>query len=146
MVLLILRRKIEGYTPSVLADSAGVTADPNEWHVARSIFVADTDTEAEEFVKTSGGAYDYYYDYLFKIFDRSGFKGPFVTNQGDDPESLTPTAVRDACVIYGSPETVAKKIIDFKNSVGDFGTLLYAAHDWTDKAVSYTHLTLPTKA
>jgi alkanesulfonate monooxygenase SsuD/methylene tetrahydromethanopterin reductase-like flavin-dependent oxidoreductase (luciferase family) len=116
------------------ASSAGLTADPNEWHVARSIFVADTDAEAEEFVKTSGGAYDYYYDYLFKIFDRSGFKGPFVTNQGDDPESLTPTAVRDACVIYGSPETVAQKIIDFKDAVGDFGTLLYAAHDWADKA------------
>ena len=116
------------------AEEAGLIPDRKDWHVARSIYVADTDAEAEAFVKKAGGSYDYYYDYLFKIFDRSNYKGPFVANKDDDPEQLAHQAVRDACVIWGSPETVAKKLNAFRAEVGEFGTLLYAAHDWADKA------------
>lgn len=116
------------------AEEGGQKPDPANWRVARSIYVADSDAEAEAFVKAPGGAYDYYYEYLFHIFDRSNFKGPFVANAGDDPDALTHEAVRDACVIHGSPETVAEKILSFREEIGDFGTLVYAAHDWVDKA------------
>ena len=102
--------------------------------MARSIYVDDTDAAAERFVKTTQGAYDYYYDYLFKIFDRSNYRAPFVTQPGDDPALLEPQALRDSCVIYGSPETVARKLLALREDVGHFGTLLYAAHDWQDKA------------
>ncbi len=115
------------------AQAAGHTPKSADWHVARSIFVADTDAEAAEFVAQPGAAYGYYYEYLFKIFDRTNFRGPFVPNQGDDPMSLTPTALREACVIHGSPETVARQILGLRERIGDFGTLLYAAHDWVDK-------------
>lgn len=43
--------------------------------------------------------------------------------------------VRDNFVIYGSPETVARKILAFREEVGPFETLMLTAHDWTDKAV-----------
>lgn len=115
------------------AEEGGKTPNPADWRVSRSIYVANSDAEAAKFVQTADSAYDYYYEYLFKIFDRSNFKDPFVANKGDDPEQLTPQAVRDACVIHGSPETVAAKILEFRESIGDFGTLLYAAHDWQDK-------------
>ena len=116
------------------AEEGGQTPDPANWRVARSIYVADSDAEAEAFVKTPGGAYDYYYEYLFHIFDRSNFKAPFVAQAGDDPDALTHQAVRDACVIHGSPETVAEKVLALREEIGDFGTLVYAAHDWVDKA------------
>ncbi|MGR8919595.1 MAG: LLM class flavin-dependent oxidoreductase [Gammaproteobacteria bacterium] len=116
------------------AEAGGQTPDPSKWRVARSIYVADSDAEAEAFVRQPGGAYDYYYEYLFKIFDRSDFKAPFVANKDDDPNELTPQAVRDACVIHGSPETVAEKILELREAIGDFGTIVYAAHDWVDKA------------
>ena len=116
------------------AAAGGQEADPEKWHVARSIYVADSDAEAEAFVTQPGGAYDYYYDYLYQIFDRADFKAPFVANEGDDPEKLTPQISRDACVIAGSPDTVAKKILELREEIGHFGTLLYAAHDWLDKA------------
>lgn len=121
-------------TYSAAAKAAGRTPDPANWRVARSVYVADSDAEAEAFVKTPGGAYDYYYDYLFQIFDRSHYKGPFVANAGDDPDQLTPTAVRDSCVIFGSAETVARKLLALRDQIGDFGTLLYAAHDWVDQS------------
>ena len=58
----------------------------------------------------------------------------FVARAGDDPAKLDPRDLRDACVIHGSPETVARKILALREEVGEFGTLLYAAHDWQDKA------------
>ncbi len=115
------------------AAGAGRTPKSADWHVARSIFVADSDAEAAKFVNEVGGAYDYYFDYLFKIFDRSKYRGPFLPNKDDDPATLDPKTMREACVIHGSPETVAKEILALRERIGDFGTLLYAAHDWQDK-------------
>ena len=116
------------------AETTGLTPDPAQWRLARSIYVAESDAEAEAFVQTPGNPYDYYYEYLFKIFDRADFKAPFVANKDDDPNLLTPHASRDGCVIHGSPDTVAEKVLALREEVGDFGTLVYAAHDWTDKA------------
>jgi alkanesulfonate monooxygenase SsuD/methylene tetrahydromethanopterin reductase-like flavin-dependent oxidoreductase (luciferase family) len=109
------------------------TPNAADWHIARSIFVAETDAQAAEFARQPGGAYDYYFEYLFKIFDRTKYRAPFVANEGDDPMALDHLKVRNACVIHGSPETVAKRILELREHVGDFGTLLYAAHDWQDK-------------
>lgn len=122
-------------TYSKAALDAGRTPDAANWRVARSVYVADTDAEAEAFVKQPGGPYDYYYEYLFHIFDRSHYRIAVVVNKGDDPKQLTHQMVRDACTIHGSPETVARKILALRDQIGDFGTLLYAAHDWTDKAL-----------
>jgi len=116
------------------AEAAGRQADPEQWHVARSIYVDETDAAAEAFVRQPGGAFDYYYEYLFAIFDRSNYKAPFVVNADDDPAQLQPSALRDACVIHGSPETVARKVLELREEVGHFGTLMYAAHDWQDPA------------
>ena len=119
-------------TYAAAAQAAGRSPDPASWHVARSIYVDETDAAAEAFVTQPGGAFDYYYEYLFAIFDRSNYKGPFIVNPTDDPEQLTPQALRDACVIHGSPETVARKVLELQEEIGHFGTLMYAAHDWQD--------------
>ncbi len=116
------------------ATAAGLTANAEDWHVARSIFVDETDAAAAKFTSAPGGAMDYYYDYLFQIFDRSNYRAPFVADPADDPANLTHDQIRDACVIHGSPDTVARKILELREEVGHFGTLLYAAHDWVDKA------------
>ena len=116
------------------AGESAFKPDAEEWRVARSIYVAATDAEAAAYVTRAGSPYDYYYDYLFQIFDRSKFKAPFVAQPGDDPAKLTHQAVRDACVIHGSPDTVARKLLALRDEIGHFGTLLYAAHDWQDKA------------
>ena len=43
-----------------------------------------------------------------------------------------PTIV-DQLVIRGSVNKVVDEILAFREVVGDFGTLLYAGHDWQDK-------------
>lgn len=120
----------------------GRTADPEIWRVARNIHVAETDAEAEAFVKQQRGSFDWYYEYLYKIFERAKMKGPFVVNQGDDPEALTHEALRDNYSIYGSPDTVVEKILEFREQVGHFGTLMHVAQDWTDKAVMKNSMAL----
>jgi alkanesulfonate monooxygenase SsuD/methylene tetrahydromethanopterin reductase-like flavin-dependent oxidoreductase (luciferase family) len=111
----------------------GKTADPASWRVARSIHVADTDAEAEDYVRKPGGTFDWYFQYLFKIFQRLNAKAPFVMNEGDDPESLTHEAMRDTFVIHGGPQTVTRKLLALREELGPFGTLVMGAHDWQDK-------------
>ena len=113
-------------------EKVGRTADPEVWRVARNIHVADTDAEAEAFVKEANGSTDWYFDYLYRIFQRADMKGLFVVNKGDDSDALTHEALRDNYTIYGSPSTVAEKIMAFREDIGHFGTLVLTAQDWLD--------------
>ena len=38
----------------------------------------------------------------------------------------------DSLVIAGSVNRVVDEILAFREEVGDFGTLVYAGHDWVD--------------
>ncbi|MBM85255.1 MAG: LLM class flavin-dependent oxidoreductase [Rhodospirillaceae bacterium] len=115
------------------ASKAGHPTDPEIWRVARNIHVDETDAAAEEFVKALGQSTDWYFDYLYKIFERADMKTPFVINQNDDPAELTARDLRDNYTIHGSPDTVVEKIMELREQVGHFGTLAATAQDWTDK-------------
>lgn len=108
--------------------------DPSRWRVARSVHVADSAQEAEDVVKQPGGAFDYYYDYLFTIFDRADMKAAFVTEKGDDPEALNHEKLVDGLVIRGTAASVTEQLLAFRDEVGPFDNLVMTAHDWTDKA------------
>jgi alkanesulfonate monooxygenase SsuD/methylene tetrahydromethanopterin reductase-like flavin-dependent oxidoreductase (luciferase family) len=110
----------------------GRVADPEIWRVARNVHVAETDAEAEAFVKEVNGSCDWYFKYLHTIFDRAQMKGAFVVNKGDDADALTHESLRDNFTLYGSPSTVAEKILSFREEIGHFGTLAVTAQDWTD--------------
>jgi hypothetical protein len=49
--------------------------------------------------------------------------------------------VRDL-VIWGTPEKVADDLLAFRETVGDFGTLLYAGFDWVDKGLAVRSMEL----
>ena len=38
----------------------------------------------------------------------------------------------DTLVICGTVNSVVDQLLAFRETVGDFGTLLYAGHDWAD--------------
>jgi hypothetical protein len=40
--------------------------------------------------------------------------------------------VTNRLVIAGSVNSVVDQLLTFRDQVGDFGTLLYACHDWVD--------------
>jgi len=113
-------------------EKQGKEPDSNNWRVARSIYVADSDAEAEQFVKQEEGAFDYYYKYLFTIFDRADMKKAFITTPDMDAADLTHETLRNELVICGSPQTVTEKLLAFREEVGPFGNLMMTAHDWTE--------------
>ena len=120
----------------------GVRPDPSRWRVARSVFVADSADEAEEFVRRPDGSFHYYFDYLFRIFDRAGMRALAVTEPGADPDSLTPAELVDKLVIRGGPAEVTERLLAFRDETGPFGHLLMTAHDWTDKDAFRRSMTL----
>ena len=48
-------------------------------------------------------------------------------------DEVTLDGVLDECVIWGTPDKVADDLLQLREDVGDFGTLLYAGKDWADR-------------
>jgi alkanesulfonate monooxygenase SsuD/methylene tetrahydromethanopterin reductase-like flavin-dependent oxidoreductase (luciferase family) len=51
-------------------------------------------------------------------------------------EDLNVETIVDQLVIWGTPESVTDQILAYREEIGDFGTLLYAGHDWMDKRLA----------
>ena len=53
------------------------------------------------------------------------------------PDSaITLDYIVDSLVICGTVESVVDQLLKFRETVGDFGTLLYAGHDWVDRKLA----------
>lgn len=107
---------------------AGKPANPELWRIVRSVHVAETDAEAAAFVREAASQPDGYFDCMCRALEST--------------VRLAPQALRDACVTHGNPETMARKILEFRGRVGDFGTLLMCSHDWTDRETMVRSMTL----
>jgi len=56
----------------------------------------------------------------------------FKADQNMPDSMITPEYVTDQLVIAGTVDSVVDQILAFREKVGDFGTLVYALHDWVD--------------
>ncbi|SON56704.1 Limonene 1,2-monooxygenase [Hartmannibacter diazotrophicus] len=111
---------------------AGRPIDLANWRVAKSIFVADDAATARTYARGDDSPYVHYYRSLVKKMVGNGRSNLFKEDQSMPDEALDFEHVLDRLVIHGTPEIVAKKIVEFREEVGPFGTLLYAGHDWRD--------------
>lgn len=50
--------------------------------------------------------------------------------------------MEDQLIIWGTPEKVAEDLLAFRDQIGDFGTLLYAGHDWADRDLAIRSMEL----
>jgi alkanesulfonate monooxygenase SsuD/methylene tetrahydromethanopterin reductase-like flavin-dependent oxidoreductase (luciferase family) len=57
-------------------------------------------------------------------------------------DDLTVDGVLDNLVIWGTPDKVADELVQFQETVGQFGTLLYAGKDWADPALARRSMVL----
>jgi alkanesulfonate monooxygenase SsuD/methylene tetrahydromethanopterin reductase-like flavin-dependent oxidoreductase (luciferase family) len=112
---------------------AGRPADTANWRVARSIFVADDDQTAREYVTAPNSPYRLYYANLIAKLKAGGRAVAFKESPDVPDEAVTVDGVMDKLVICGSPRKVADDLLAFREEVGDFGTLLYAGKDWLDR-------------
>lgn len=117
-------------------EQGGRKADPKNWRVAKSIFVADDDSVAEHYSTDPDGPYYYYYDSLFTKLKKNGRAELFKLDRNTPDDDLNVPTIVDQLVIRGTVDKVVDGILAFREETGDFGTLLYAGHDWMDKALA----------
>lgn len=117
-------------------------ADTQNWRVAKSIFVADDDKVAERYATEKDGPYHFYYHSLFTKLKRVGRAELFKTDRNQSDDSLNTETIVDQLVIRGTVNSVVDQILAFRDTIGDFGTLLYAGHDWKDKQLAKRSLEL----
>ncbi len=117
-------------------ENGGRIADPRNWRVAKSIFVADDREVAERYASAAGGPYHFYYHSLFTKLLRAGRANLFKTERDQPDEDLNVETIVDQLVIRGEVNSVVDQILAYREEIGDFGTLLYAGHDWADKTLA----------
>ena len=114
-------------------ESAGATADPADWRVARTVFVADDAAVAEEYGRAAANSpYRYYYGKMLGKMRSLGRLALFKTSREQPDEEITLDGVLRDLVICGTPDSVADQVLALREQTGDFGELVYAGLDWVD--------------
>jgi alkanesulfonate monooxygenase SsuD/methylene tetrahydromethanopterin reductase-like flavin-dependent oxidoreductase (luciferase family) len=121
---------------------AGRAALPENWRVAKSIFVANDRNVAKEYATCENSPYRYYYRQLFTKLRKAGRIELFKLSSDTPDDAVNLEDILNALVIYGTPDEVADKLLAFQENVGEFGTLLYAGHDWLDRDLGRQSMTL----
>lgn len=112
---------------------AGRPADPANWRIAKSIFVAEDAATAKAYATDPNGPYVSYYRSLLTKLTRGGRIDLFKLRHDQPDHEVTLEQVCDKLIIYGTPDKVAEDLLAFRDQVGEFGTLLYAGKDWRDR-------------
>lgn len=114
-------------------EAVGAKASPDEWRVAKSIFVADSEDIARRYAFAPTGPYHFYFKQMVRKLVGGGGRGNlFKTDQSMPDADITPEYVTQRLVIAGTVDSVVAQLLAFRQQVGDFGTLLYACHDWVE--------------
>ena len=116
--------------------AVGACAAPAEWRVAKSIFVADDEQVAQRYGRGSEGPYSFYFKQLSRKLVGGGRSNLFKSDQSQPDSDITPDYLTNKLVIAGSVNSVVDQLLAFREQVGDFGTLLYACHDWIDPGLA----------
>ena len=120
----------------------GRAADPANWRVAKTVFVADDARKAKDYAFGPHSPYRFYYAQLLTKLKRAGRANLFKASKDAPDDSVTLDGVVNDLVIAGTVNEVADQLLGFRESVGDFGTLLYCGIDWADPALARRSLEL----
>lgn len=110
----------------------GRPALTENWRVARSVFVADDLDTAREYALGPDSPYRFYYKQILTKMRKNNRLGLFKTHRDQPDEEVTLESVLENLVTWGTPDKVTDDLLAYRETVGDFGTLLYAGKDWVD--------------
>jgi len=113
-------------------EEGGLRADPADWRVCKSLFVADDDATAQRYAHDPDGAYGFYYWNLLTKRRSRGQADIYKHDLRMPDQAVTVDYLLDRLVLSGSVNRVVDQLLAFRETVGDFGTLLYCGHDWVD--------------
>jgi len=117
-------------TYQAAAEAKGLRPDRDRWRIARTILVADSDAEAEDYWARPDNTILDYYNYMFTQFVRTNNARVFMATADSVAEEVTLKAAVDVMVTVGSPKTVTDRLVALVDEIGPFGGLLLAFHEW----------------
>ena len=124
-------------------EAAGRTADPADWRIARTVFVADDDKVAEAYGKTDANSpYRFYYNQLVYKLTKGGRQAVFKHDRDEPDDAITIDRVLDDLVICGTVDSVVDQILALREVTGPFGELVIAGMDWVDEDLTKRSLQL----
>jgi alkanesulfonate monooxygenase SsuD/methylene tetrahydromethanopterin reductase-like flavin-dependent oxidoreductase (luciferase family) len=130
----VVRAQVQSYVEG--RRSAGLSTDPSGWRVARSIFIADDEATARRYAYREHGAHAFYFHVMRTKLAKAGALDVMRDFPGQPDSELSTRRCLERLVIAGTPQSVADRILEFRDEVGAFGTLLYTGHDWADPALA----------
>jgi alkanesulfonate monooxygenase SsuD/methylene tetrahydromethanopterin reductase-like flavin-dependent oxidoreductase (luciferase family) len=112
---------------------AGLAADPAEWRIARTIFVADDDRVAQRYgCDDASSPYRYYWRMMGSKIINSRRQVAFKSDPSQPDSILTDDYLVEKLVIQGTVNKVVDEILELREIAGDFGEIVYAGMDWVD--------------
>jgi alkanesulfonate monooxygenase SsuD/methylene tetrahydromethanopterin reductase-like flavin-dependent oxidoreductase (luciferase family) len=135
----LLPQWVATHWPNYVQGKEGVqeTADPQDWRIARTVFVADDEAVAQRYGREDENSpYRFYYSQMLTKMKKLGRLELFKKHREQPDDEITLDYVLDELVIAGTPEQVTERILGFRQDVGDFGELVYAGLDWVDPTLA----------
>ena len=116
--------------------AAGRTPYRADWHVARSIFLADTTAEAQRRARSNSLGQNY--EYIGRLFDK-GLGRRMYKRDLDMPDAdCQLDYLMQEQIIAGDVDHVLDRLLALVDETGPFGTLVLMGYDWDDKP-SWVH-------
>lgn len=113
------------------AATAGRTATPADWRVARNVFVAETTAEARSIAR--GNSLGRCIQYILDLTERGPGIGMWKRNAEQPDAECNLDYFLDEVLIVGDPPEVTRQLRQLRDEAGPFGTLVLVAHDWDDR-------------
>lgn len=116
---------------------AGQVADPDQWRIARTVFVADDEATAREYGGNNANSpYRYYYRQILTKMMMSKRHVIFKKHIDEDDTHVTLERLLKELVICGTVSEVVDQILALRELTGPFGELVYAGMDQVDKGLA----------
>jgi alkanesulfonate monooxygenase SsuD/methylene tetrahydromethanopterin reductase-like flavin-dependent oxidoreductase (luciferase family) len=110
---------------------AGRIPDGADWRVVNYVHVSGSDAEARQRVHSEQSAYRYAFGYLYEVLKRAGRLVGLKSHPAQADSDVTVESVIASRVIHGCSQTVAEKLLAFRQQVGAFGHVLVTGTDWS---------------
>ena len=128
IALAPLRGRTRGRGREGPCPRSGASRSPSSWPT--------TTRSPKRYGRSAEGPYHFYFKQLVRKLVGFGGRGNlFKLDQSQPDAEITPDYVTRKLVIAGTVNSVVDQILAFREKIGDFGTLLYACHDWMDPAL-----------
>lgn len=118
------------------AASTGRTCNRADWRVVRDVFVAESDDEARKWVR-EGNMARAWHENNFPTLDLFGWRQFLKHDESVPDEAVDLDYLIDHLFLVGSPETVARRLVEVDAELGGIGTVVLNAYDWGEDSGPY---------